>query len=927
MTEEPSETPTASVRDAREPLDLLLRDLRAHPEGLSAREAERRLVAYGPNELTRRGGRRWPRQLARQVTHPLALLLWVAAALAFVAGLPPLGVAIVVVVVLNAVFAFTQERQAEHAVEALRRYLPLQATVVRDGETQRVEARTLVPGDVITIEEGDTISADARLLEGAVEVDLSMLTGESQPVYRSTEFVDTTGPLIEARDLVFSGSSCIGGEARAVVYGTGMHTELGRIAALSQRDVEELSPLELQVRRVAWLIALVAIVAGIVFMPVAWLVAGLPLQDSFTFAIGLIVANGPEGVLPTITLSLAVGVAALARRGAIVKRLSAIETLGSTTVICTDKTGTLTENRMSAVRIWTPLGELDLEEEFDVTSAVAANPVLALLGRALAACSTAELDPQRTGKSRGEATEVGLLEAAYALGIDVDVTRREHDRRKLFRFDPKLRLMSTVDAREDGGITVHAKGAPEEVLERSTLIGGRENHEPLQEVDREEVLAVLERWASRGLRVLAVARRRLPDGREAPGRRDEAERELCLLGLVALFDPPRPEVAEAVAHCHRAGIRIIVVTGDYGLTAAEIARRVGIARDGTTVVTGDELEAMSERDLDELLRDGRELIFARSSPEAKLRIADALRDEGHVVAMTGDGVNDAPALRRADIGVAMGLSGTDVAREASTMVLTDDNFSTIVAAVAAGRQVFQNVRKFVFYILAHTTPEVVPFLVFALAGGAIPLPLTVMQILAIDLGTEILPALALGRERAEPGLMDRPPRTRREGVIDRAMLVRAWVFVGLIETVLVMAGFFFVLARAGWQPGDPVGSGDPLHDAYLQATAMTFAGIVACQVGTAFAARTERTALRTIGVFSNRFLLGGIAFELVFAAALIYVPLFQPIFHTAPLGPAEIAILATFPVIVWGADELRRYWLRRREHGAPAGTPAPVDAQ
>jgi magnesium-transporting ATPase (P-type) len=293
MTEEPSETPTASVRDAREPLDLLLRDLRAHPEGLSAREAERRLVAYGPNELTRRGGRRWPRQLARQVTHPLALLLWVAAALAFVAGLPPLGVAIVVVVVLNAVFAFTQERQAEHAVEALRRYLPLQATVVRDGEKQRVEARTLVPGDVITIEEGDTISADARLLEGAVEVDLSMLTGESQPVYRSTEFVDTTGPLIEARDLVFSGSSCIGGEARAVVYGTGMHTELGRIAALSQRDVEELSPLELQVRRVAWLIALVAIVAGIVFMPVAWLVAGLPLQDSFTFAIGLIVANVP----------------------------------------------------------------------------------------------------------------------------------------------------------------------------------------------------------------------------------------------------------------------------------------------------------------------------------------------------------------------------------------------------------------------------------------------------------------------------------------------------------------------------------------------------------------------------------------------------------------------------------------------------------
>jgi magnesium-transporting ATPase (P-type) len=486
--------------------------------------------------------------------------------------------------------------------------------------------------------------------------------------------------------------------------------------------------------------------------------------------------------------------------------------------------------------------------------------------------------------------------------------------------------MSTVDERLDGGITVHAKGAPEEVLERSTLIGGPEDHEPLEVADRDDVLTVLERWASQGLRVLAVARRRLPDGSEAPDRREDAERDLCLLGLVALFDPPRPEVAEAVAHCHRAGIRIIVVTGDYGLTAAEIARRVGIARDGAMVVTGDEVEDLSEHELDELLRDGRELIFARSSPEAKLRIADSLRDEGHVVAMTGDGVNDAPALRRADIGVAMGLSGTDVAREASTMVLTDDNFSTIVAAVAAGRRVFQNVRKFVFYIFAHLTQEVVPFLVFALAGGAIPLPLTVMQILAIDLGTEILPALALGRERAEPGLMDQPPRTRREGVIDRAMLVRAWVFVGLIEAILVMAGFFFVLVRAGWQPGDPVGSGDPLHDAYLQATAMTFAGIVACQVGTAFAARTEKTSLRSIGFFSNRFLLWGIASELVFAAALIYVPALQPIFHTAPLGPADVALLATFPVIVWGADELRRYRRRRREHGALPGTPTLAEA-
>jgi magnesium-transporting ATPase (P-type) len=445
------------------------------------------------------------------------------------------------------------------------------------------------------------------------------------------------------------------------------------------------------------------------------------------------------------------------------------------------------------------------------------------------------------------------------------------------------------------------------------MIGGPEDHVPLTSADRDKVLAVLERYASQGLRVLAVARRRLPDGVPPPKRREDAERELVLLGLVALFDPPRAEVADAVARCHTAGIRVIVVTGDFGLTAAEIAHRVGIATNDTTVVTGGQLDEMSEPELDRILREGRELIFARSSPEAKLRIADALRAEGQVVAMTGDGVNDAPALRRADIGIAMGVTGTDVAREAATMVLTDDNFATIVAAVSAGRRVFDNVRKFILYIFAHATPEVVPFLVFALSGGAVPLPITVMQILAIDLGTEILPALALGGEPAEPGLMRRPPRPPSEGVIRRSLLFRAWVFLGLIEAALVLAGYFYVLLRASWAPGDPVSAGHPLHSAYLEATTMTFAGIVTCQVGTAIAARTERSSLRSVGFFTNPMLLWGIAFELVFLAALVYLPPLQHLFGTSALGPAELAILATFPVVVWGADELRRWRHRRRE--------------
>jgi calcium-translocating P-type ATPase len=899
-------------RDPRGSLDALMRDLQTREQGLSSREAARRLVAYGANELVRRRGMRWPRQLGAQFTHPLALLLWLAAALAFAAGSRVVGAAILAVILLNACFAFFQERQAEKAVEALRRYLPQQATVRRDGKRQVVEARELVPGDLVLVEEGERISADARLLQGTLEVDLSTLTGESQPVLREAGSGSAAGSLLDAREIVFSGTTCVGGSASAVVFATGMQTELGRIAALTERVEPEPSPLETQVRRVAWLIALVAIVAGLAFLPIGWLAAGLPLHDALSFAIGLIVANVPEGLLPTITLALAVGVAGLARRGALVKRLSAVETLGSTTVICTDKTGTLTENRMRAVSVWTPLGELDLESEADPAAALAANPVLGLLARATASCSTADVDPAQAGKSRGEATEIGLLEAVRSLRVDVATRRRESRRRKLYRFDPTLRLMSTVDEREDGTLTVHAKGAPEEVLARATRIGARGSHRELAESDRAEVLAVLERYATRGLRVLAVARRRLPDGAEPPARREDAERELCLLGLVALFDPPRPEVADAVARCHGAGIRIIVVTGDYGLTAAEIARRVGIARDGAHVLTGEQLQQLSEHELDELLRQGDELIFARTSPEAKLRIADALRAEGHVVAMTGDGVNDAPALRRADIGIAMGRSGTDVAREAATMVLTDDNFATIVAAVAAGRRVYDNVRKFILYIFAHATPEVVPFLAFAVAGGAIPLPLTVLQILAIDLGTEVVPALALGREPAEPGLMDRPPRPRSEGVIRRAMLFRAWVFLGLIEAALVLGGFFFVLLRAGWGPGDAVGTGDPLHNAYLAATTMTFAGIVACQIGTAVAARTERASLRTVGFFTNRLLLVGVATEVAFVALLVYVPGLHGVFGTAPLHGLELLILATFPPVVWGADELRRALIRRR---------------
>jgi calcium-translocating P-type ATPase len=867
-----------------EPPERVLADLRTSGGGLSSREAGRRLIAAGPNELQSRAARTWPRDLAAQFTHPLALLLVAAAALAFAGGIAVLGWAILAVVVLNAALAFVQEQQAVRAVEALRAYLPPRANVVRDGREQEVDARELVPGDVIVIREGERISADGRVLSGRIEIDLSALTGESVPVARDGVATNGAAPPLEAPDLVFSGATCTSGEAHVAVFATGMQTQLGRVAALSSGIEAAPSPLQIEVKRVAWLIAAIAVIAGAAFVPLGTLVAGLPVGDAVTFAIGLLVANVPEGLLPTITLALAVGVRRLARAGALVKRLSAVETLGSTTVICTDKTGTLTQNRMHAVAAWTPAGAVE----------PVAGDELAELARVMLACNDA------TGE-HGDPTELALRDAAVALGAEAPARRRA-----TFAFDPRRRLMSTLDEYADG-TWLDVKGAPDALLERCiTMYSAGAGELPL---DARTVAAEADRLAGRGLRVLAAARRRIHG--PAPAERDEAERDLCLVGLVALLDPPRPGVPVAVERCHRAGLRIHVVTGDHGLTAAEVARRVGIGGEAPRVVPGAALDAMSEPELDALLAGPDEIVFSRASPEAKLRIADALRSAGHVVAMTGDGVNDAPALRRADIGVAMGLSGTDVAREAAAMILTADDFETIVTAVEEGRRVYANIRKFILYIFAHAPAEVVPFILFALSGGAVPLPLTAVQILAVDLGTETLPALALGRDPAEPGIMERPPRSRTARVIDRGLLVRAWGVLGSVSAALTLAGFFFVLVRAGWQPGDATGAGAPLHDAWLRATTMSFAGIVACQVGTAFASRAERASTRAVGWTSNPLLLWGIAFELAFAAALIYLPPLQAVFGTRPLGAPELLLLCVFPPLVWGADELVRARARR----------------
>lgn len=897
--------------DPEEAADLLLRDLRSTAKGLSETEAKRRLLQYGPNELQRRRGREWPRALARQLTHPLALLLWVAAGLLLIVGSHMVAAAVVLIILLNAAFSFVQELQAERAVEALAKYLPQRAKVLREGAVVEIDATQLVPGDVVVIDEGDRVAADIRLLAGAIEVDLSALTGESVPTLRSAAMVDVNVPLLSAHELVFSGTNCTGGQARGVAFATGMATEIGRIAALSERVKPDPSPLERQVRRAAWLIAAVSVMLGLSFIPVATLAAHLSLINSLVFAAGLLAGMVPEGLLPVITLALAVAVRALANRGALVKRLSAVETLGSADVICTDKTGTLTQNRMTPLAVWTAAGRIDLaiddpDSRLDTQSA----PTLESLGRTAASCNNARID--EAGGPSGDPTEIAVLSAARILGAETAASMREANRRWQCHFDPEVKLMSTIDRSDDGPPVVHTKGAPEALLPRCSHVLDRDGQpQPLDEPQRSRVEDAVNTFAAEGLRVLGFAQRQLPPKKRLPHRRTTVEQDLCFAGLIAMLDPPRPGVVEAVAQCHTAGIRIIVITGDHPLTAAAIAERIGITGPRPTVVTAEQFEQLDESQLAALIREQPEVIFARASPEAKLHIAEALRLEGHVMAMTGDGVNDAPALRRADIGVAMGRSGTDVAREAATMVLTDDDFSSIVAAVHAGRRIYDNVRKFIVYIFAHAVPEVVPFMVFALSGGAVPLPLTILELLAFDVGSETLPALSLSRDPAEPGIMHRPPRPRNEGVIRRPMLLRAWLFLGVIVTGLSLGGFFYVLLKAGWHPGVSVDVGTPLHRAYRQATTMTFLGMMSGQIGTAFAVRTQRASLWSVGVFSNRYLLVGIAAEIVLATIFVYTPPLQALLGTEALPAADLLVLLPFPFVVWGADEVRRYMLRR----------------
>jgi len=828
----------------------------------------------------------------------------------------------VAVIVINAAFAFWQEYKAEKAVEALRKLLPRRATVRREGTDRVIEARELVPGDLVLLAEGDAISADARLVEAfQLATDNATLTGEALPVPKTADpLLEPGASLVEVPNLVFAGTATATGTGRAVVYATGMRTEFGKIAGLTQTVQPGLSPLQQQLSQTVRVIATLAVLEGITFFVLGYFFLGLPLFSGFLFAVGVLVANVPEGLLPTLTLSLAVATQRMARRNALVKKLSSVETLGSTSVICSDKTGTLTQNEMTVRETWigetrtqvTGVGYAPAGEIIGPEGRLTADntPTLRSLLRAAVLANNARLVPpsedQADWTMLGDPTEGALL----VLGLKGGVDYREESWRtpRLFEipFESSRRRMSTLN-QEAGQVVAFVKGAPREVLEQCTraMVDGEER--PLSPELRTKIGEENDRFAREGLRVLAMARRAVREPREEWSA-ETVERDLTFLGLAAMMDPPRPQVEGAMDLARSAGIRLVMVTGDYGLTAESIARKIGMVRsENVRIITGAELEGISEPDLRFALQRG-EVIFARAAPEQKMRIVGAFKDLGNVVAVTGDGVNDAPALKQADIGVAMGIAGTDVAKEAASLILTDDNFATIVGAVEQGRAVYDNIKKFLSYFITANAAELVPYLLAVLF--TIPLPLTVLQLLAIDLAVEQLPALALGTEPPEAGVMDRPPSAQHQPILSRDVLFRGYFFLGGIAAIAGMSGYFYAQWLNGWTPGAALVGEGPI---YATATTMTFACIVACQVGNAFASRTSRVSVFSVGLFSNRLLNLGVLAAIAILAILIYTPLLQPIFNTAPLGPRELIFLLIWPPVILTADELRKWVLRRRE--------------
>ena len=881
-----------------------LKSLKSSHDGLSQNEALRRLKEFGPNQIDKVPPESLLISFLKEFIHFFALILWLAAGLAFFAdyrqpgeGMGTLGYAILGVIVINGLFAFWQQFRAERAVAALEKLLPHYVKVLRDNNISLILATHLVPGDVILLQEGDNVSADCRIIEAfSLRVNNATVTGESMPKARDAE-PSSEEDLLHGRNTLLAGTSVVSGEGRAVVFATGMHTEFGKIAHLTQTTSSGSSPLQLEITRLSRIVVAIAFSLGVTFFFIGQVI-GLSFWENFIFAIGIIVALVPEGLLPTLTLALAMSTQRMAKRNALIRHLPSVEALGSATVICTDKTGTLTQNRME-------INKLYVNGQVITRFEAKRQPKLAKVYRrffedALLCHNLKETVIAGKPEFLGDPMEIALVRLAKTcLGETISYPKINE-----VPFDTDRKRLSTVHQTPDGPV-LYCKGALEMLLPLCTHVQLGEKIVPVNGDIQQAFINALEKMASEGLRVLAFAWRELKVGHDVSSE----EHDLILSGLVGLEDPPRPEVPDAIQKCHEAGIKVIMVTGDHPHTALAIGRQIGqIQSDTPVIITGEQLRRLSETQL-RLALDAPDIIFARVGADQKMRIVSALKKMNHIVAVTGDGVNDAPALKMADIGIAMGIMGTDVAKESADMILLDDNFASIVAAIEEGRAVYDNIRKFLSYILTSAVPELVPYLFFALFN--IPLPLTIIQILAVDLGTDMLPALGLGANPPAQGIMTRPPKGRNERLLNWPLLLRAYLFLGLLEASAAMTAYYLVLHNGGWAWGEALGIHDTL---YQQATTACLASIIIMQIVNVFLCKTPDRTLFGSAIFSNRLILWGVTLEIILILVIIYTPWGQIIFGTAPIPLSIWLFMLPFGAAMLLLEEVRKWasikWLR-----------------
>ena len=892
-------------------------------KGLTVAEAAARLARFGPNRLE--AAQRVPgwRKFLGQFADPLIYLLLAAVVVSLVAWIleggeaaPFDAIVIASIVVANAVFGYAQEARAEQAVAALQRMAAATAGVVRDGREERVLATEVVPGDVLLLAEGDAVAADGRLIEAAsLTVAEASLTGESEAVLKDVAPIAHQVGLGDRVNMVFSGTAVARGRGRAVVTATGMATEMGNVARLLGRMEAQSTPLQREVDRIGRMLGIAVIAIAVVVVTAILLTADIRTASDVVsvllVGVALAVAAVPEGLPAVLSVVLALGVQRMARRRAIVKRLSSVETLGSASVICSDKTGTLTKNEMTIEKVVTGSGETDVtgsgyrpEGELCVDGRPLDDPVLLEEVRAVLAAGSLANDAVLREDGgvwtiQGDPTEAAFLVAEAKIEGLHEAREARFERVGEVPFTSERKLMSTFqsDAAGEFGLAVVTKGAPDVLLARCTQERLQGRARPLTGTRRSEILAIVERLADLALRTLAVAYRPLPPD-ERPPEDESVERELVYLGLVGIIDPPRPEARTAIAEAHAAGVRVLMITGDHPHTAARIAADLGIAAAGSRVVTGGELEALEDDARAATVREAS--VYARVAPEHKLRIVDALQADGRIVAMTGDGVNDAPALKAADIGVAMGAAGTDVAKEAADMILADDNFATIVGAIREGRGIFANIRKFLRFLLSSNIGEVFTmFFGVVLAGligledtgEAIAVPLLATQILWINLLTDGAPALALGMDAPPDDVMRRLPRRLTDRVIDAEM----WV--GIIWVGAVMAVVTLLALDLRLPGGIFGGSGN-----VVEARTMAFTTLVFAQLFNCFNARSDR-ASAFHRLFTNRLLWGAIALSALLQVAVVQLPFLNDAFHTAPLGLEEWLICVGLASVVLWADE------------------------